>query len=106
MCDELCKITDGVTAQELVRARAQLKSGLLMGLESTSQRAETAARQMFIHGRILDVAEIVEKIEAVDVRAIQRATILVFSSRPTVTAWGLFSGSGVRGDLQCLGTKL
>lgn len=88
MCDELCKVADGVTAQELARARAQLKSGLLMGLESTSQRAETAARQVFIHGRTLEVAEMVEKIEAVDARAIQDAARLIFSSRPTVTALG------------------
>ena len=35
MCDELCKVADDVTDEEVRRARAQLKAGMLMALEST-----------------------------------------------------------------------
>ena len=58
---------------ELARAKAQLKAGLLMGLESSSARAEQMARQLLLFDRLIDTAELVERIEAVtadDVRAL------------------------------------
>ena len=54
---------------EVARARAQLKAGMLMGLESPSSRAERLARLLSIWGRVPEVSEAVEKIDAVDVAA-------------------------------------
>ena len=70
--DELKRAADDMTEAEVNRARAQLKAGLLMGLESPSSRAERNARLLAIWGRVPSVAETVEKIDAVstaDVRA-------------------------------------
>jgi predicted Zn-dependent peptidase len=70
--DELKRAADDMTEAEVNRARAQLKAGLLMGLESPSSRAERNARLLAIWGRVPDVAETVAKIDAVstaDVRA-------------------------------------
>ena len=70
--DELKRAADDMTEAEVNRARAQLKAGLLMGLESPSSRAERNARLLGIWGRVPSVAETVEKIDAVstaDVRA-------------------------------------
>ena len=44
--DELRRAADGLTPAELERARAQLKAGMLMGLESPSARAERLARML------------------------------------------------------------
>ena len=63
--DELRKATDTLRDDELARARAQMKAGLLMGLESPSNRAERLARLMAIWNRIPPLEETVDLIEAV-----------------------------------------
>ena len=66
---ELKRSAGDISEAEVARARAQLKAGMLMGLESPSSRAERLARLLSIWGRVPDVAEAVEKIDAVDVAA-------------------------------------
>ena len=66
---ELKRSAHDMSEAEVARARAQLKAGLLMGLESPSSRAERLARLLSIWGRVPEVAEAVEKIDAVDVAA-------------------------------------
>ena len=68
VCDELRKVVLDVGEAEISRARAQLKSGMLMALESTSARCEQLARQLMIFGRPVPIAESVARIEAVDRR--------------------------------------
>jgi predicted Zn-dependent peptidase len=58
--------SEGPAPGEIVRAKAQLKAGLLMGLESSSARAEQMARQLIVYGRLLSPAELVDAVEAVD----------------------------------------
>ncbi len=70
--DEMKRAADDMTAAEVARARAQMKAGLLMGLESPSNRAERLARLLSIWDRIPSIAETVEHVDAVttgDVRA-------------------------------------
>ncbi|MEL6519132.1 MAG: pitrilysin family protein [Pseudomonadota bacterium] len=70
--DELKRAADDMTPAEVARARAQMKAGLLMGLESASSRAERIARLVSIWGRVPDLEETIERIDAVttgDVRA-------------------------------------
>ena len=50
---------------EVARARAQMKAGLLMGLESPSNRAERLARLIQIWDRIPPLDETIAKIDAV-----------------------------------------
>jgi predicted Zn-dependent peptidase len=69
---ELKRAADDMSEAEVARARAQIKAGMLMGLESPSSRAERLARLLSIWGRVPDVAEAVARIDAVstaDVRA-------------------------------------
>ncbi len=64
--DELRRAGDGFTAAELDRARAQLKAGLLMGLESPSTRTERLARSLSIYGdRVPPIEEVIAKVDAV-----------------------------------------
>jgi predicted Zn-dependent peptidase len=63
--DEMKRAADDISAAEVARARTQMKAGLLMGLESPSNRAERLARLLSIWGRIPPVAETVEQIDAV-----------------------------------------
>ncbi|MEL7254877.1 MAG: pitrilysin family protein [Pseudomonadota bacterium] len=76
--DEMKRAASDLSDAELDRARAQMKAGLLMGLESPSNRAERLARMIQIWGRVPDLSEVVERIDAVtlpDVRAIAETTI-------------------------------
>lgn len=88
LCDEVSKVQDAVGADEVKRARAQIKSGLLMSLESPSSRCGQHARQMMIYGRTIPTAEMIAKVDAVDAAGILRAAGRVFQSAPTLTALG------------------
>ncbi len=63
--EELRRAGEDMREAEVARARAQMKSGLLMGLESASNRAERLARLVAIWNRVPPLAETVEKIDAV-----------------------------------------
>ncbi len=63
--DEMHRASDDMSEAELARARAQMKAGLLMGLESPSNRAERLARMIQLWNRVPDVDEIVGRIDAV-----------------------------------------
>ena len=88
VCDEIGKLDQNVGAEELNRAKAQLKSSILMSLESTSSRAEQLARQLMIFGRPIPAAEAVAKIEAVDADTIKRVSARIFQGTPTIAALG------------------
>ena len=62
---ELGRATNDMSFRELERARAQMKAGMLMGLESASNRAERLARQVQVWGYVPDLQETVAKIENV-----------------------------------------
>jgi predicted Zn-dependent peptidase len=86
--EELRKVQTTVTAEELQRARAQLKASLLMSLESTGSRCEQLARQMQVFGRVIPTAETVRRIEAVTVADVQAAAVRLFRGTPTLAAMG------------------
>ncbi len=66
--DELRRVPDDLTQEEVDRSRAQMKAGMLMGLESPSSRAERLARMLAIWDRIPPLEETIAKIEAVTVQ--------------------------------------
>ena len=63
--DELKRSADDMSPAEVARARAQMKAGLLMGLESPSSRAERLARMVSIWGRVPELEETISRIDAV-----------------------------------------
>lgn len=69
--DEIKRAADTMSAAEVDRARAQIKAGLLMGLESPSARAERNARMTGIWDRVPALSETVERIDAVTVEAVR-----------------------------------
>jgi len=64
--NELRAVVHGsVSEDELRIAKEQAISSILLGLESSSARASTLARQEIIHGRRISPDEVVEKIRAI-----------------------------------------
>jgi predicted Zn-dependent peptidase len=85
---EMQAVTEKVGEGELARARAQLKAGLLMSLESSTARAEQLGRQLLVHGRPLPTEEIVAAVDAVDEAAIRRVARRVLAGPLGVSAVG------------------
>ncbi len=67
---ELAHFAENVREDEVDRARAQLKAGLLMGLESSAMRADQLARQLLAFDRIVPIDEVTARVEAVDRAAV------------------------------------
>jgi predicted Zn-dependent peptidase len=88
LCGEIRGLADTIDENEVKRARNQLKSATLMGLESTSSRCEQIAQQMLIYGRRIPLDEQVALIDAVDVAAVAKVANRIFSGRPTLAAIG------------------
>ena len=81
-------MTDGVTAAELTRAKAQLRAGLLMTLESPLARAGQIARHILVHGRPLTLEEMVARVDAVRAADIAELASNMLDSPPTLAAIG------------------
>jgi predicted Zn-dependent peptidase len=66
-------LKDGITADELQRAKVGLKTSLIMQSESTNARCSSIAADHFLLGRVRELAEIREKIEALTTDSISDA---------------------------------
>jgi predicted Zn-dependent peptidase len=88
VCDELLKLPGDISHEELRRAAAQLKAGILMSREKTSARCEHLAAQLLIHDRVFTPAEIVAKVDAVTEIDLARVAKRLIASAPTLTTMG------------------
>jgi predicted Zn-dependent peptidase len=90
---EIGAAAESINAVEVERAKAQMKTGLLMALESSGARAEQLARQLLYWGRPIPLEELVAKIEAVTVESTRAAgRALIARCRPAVAALGPDAG--------------
>lgn len=79
---EMKKLTDAIPEDEVARARAQLRAGLMMSLESSAARMERIGRQMLVYGRAIPIEEIIAEIDAVDAARIAEVGSRVLGSAP------------------------
>ncbi len=86
--DELRRAADDITEAEVERARAQMRAGLLMGLESPSARAERNARLLAIWNRVPPLDETVAKIDAVDLARVREFAARLCMSEPALALLG------------------
>ena len=71
-------LENGITQEELERTVTQLKSNVLMGLESTSSRMSTLARNEFAYGRAVSEDEITRGFDAVTRESVLEVARQVF----------------------------
>jgi predicted Zn-dependent peptidase len=91
--DELLRACDDISEDEVKRARAQVRSSLLMSLESPSSRAAQIARQMLVFGRVIDLNELVARVDAItpgDLRNLGRS--IFTDATPTLASIGPIDG--------------
>lgn len=85
---EIEEMADAATMEETDRARALLKSTLLMGLESPANRAETAVGQLFAFDRLLSPAELAARLDAVQAEDVRAAAAFALAGKPSLAVVG------------------
>ena len=84
---------EGLSADEIETAKAQLKASVVMSAESTSSRMGGYGRSVLLSGRVTDIEESISDIEAVDENAIAEAISCVFDiNRLNIAAIGRIDG--------------
>jgi processing peptidase subunit alpha len=79
----------GISEHELSRAKNQLKSSLMMNLESKMVQLEDMGRQVQIYGKRVDVLEMCQKIDSVTRHDLLNIAEKIFtSSEPTILVQG------------------
>lgn len=86
LADELGKLSKRVDDDELQRARAQLKVGLVMSLESSGARIEQLGSQMLLFGRPLNIDEVLASVDRVDAAAVRKVAERVMRTAPPAVA--------------------
>ncbi|KAI8971742.1 peptidase M16 inactive domain-containing protein [Mycotypha africana] len=110
MCRELDLVSRNdvsrfsVTESELNRAKNQLKSSLLMNLESRMVQLEDLGRQVQVHGKKTGIDEMLSKIDKVDVKELRRVASRVVRGAVRMSSGGTGKATVVvQGNLQGLG---
>ncbi|MGR3801953.1 MAG: M16 family metallopeptidase [Marinibacterium profundimaris] len=102
---EMKRAADDLSEVEVARARAQMKAGMLMGLESPSNRAERLARLVQIWNKVPPLEDSVAKIDAVtteDVRAF--AEDMAVTAPAALALYGPIDGAPSLAEMQELRT--
>jgi len=87
---EMAALGETASDDEVARAKAQLLSGLLMGLERPGTRTEMIAGHIFNYGSVPSVEELRAKLEAVDAAAVRRygARTMTATEPPAIVTIG------------------
>ncbi|WP_157014993.1 M16 family metallopeptidase [Mesorhizobium xinjiangense] len=88
LLNELQKAGEHIKEDELKRARAQYRAGLMISSESPASRAAQIARQMLLFGRPVTNDELMDRLSGVNVERLTDLSARLFSTRPTVAAIG------------------
>ena len=95
--------TEPVSAEELKRAKDQIKGNMVLGLESSSSRMSNLARQQMYHGRFFSVDEIISEVSRVEAEDLQRVAVeLLQTERMALTLLGNLGNMKIdQADLAC-----
>ena len=86
--DELKRAAEDMSDEEVARARAQMKAGMLMGLEGASSRCERLARTVSIFNRVPHLDEVIAKIDAVDAKCVMDFAAELCAKPPALALYG------------------
>ncbi|MEK9683950.1 MAG: pitrilysin family protein [Rhodospirillaceae bacterium] len=85
---EIERILEGVGKPELERAKAQMRAGVLLSLESTTSRAERLARDILLYGEVIPVDSVIKRIDDVSEAGVLEAVGRMLKSNPTLAMVG------------------
>ena len=88
LCDEMKKMSAGISAEELDRAKNQLTSSLLMNLESRAVLFEDIGRQTLIYGERVTPETLCKQIAAVKAEDLTKLASTLLKTPPSVAVYG------------------
>jgi predicted Zn-dependent peptidase len=92
MATVMLSMMDEISPKEIDRAKAQLKTSIVMNLESASSRADQIARQFLAFGEVPDIKSLIVKIEKVTIDQVRELASEIFGhSVPSMSAVGQLS---------------
>lgn len=99
--DEMKRAASDMAPQEVARARAQMKAGMLMGLESPSNRAERLARLVQVWNEVPSLEDTVARIDAVTTGDVREFAETIAASAPAALAlYGPIDAAPTLAELQ------
>ena len=81
-------LEEGISDEEFVMAKDQLKVSYVLGLESSSSRMSSIGRSKLLRGRAVDPQDVVRKIEAVTKEDVERIVQRIFSEKCAASVVG------------------
>ncbi len=99
--DEMRRLSEDATQEETDRIKTQLRSSLVMGLESPMSRCERMASSVAVHGRPISQEETLADIDAVNRKRMQEAGEgLLKGSGLSYALYGKVAGAPAVAELQ------
>ncbi len=92
-------LKDGMTDKEFRSAKAQLRGGFLLGLESSSGRMQSLGRGMLLFGKTRSPEEVIQKIDAVTMEDTMALASRILSASPSAA----IVGKNAQKYLECIG---
>jgi len=84
---ELINVSENIEPIELLRAKNQLKSSMLMGLESRSVLADDIGRQLLFYGKRFPLEFVCEQIDKLTVDDLKNVLRRMLRSKPTLLTY-------------------
>ena len=81
-------IEEGISEKEFASAKAQLRGGFVLGLESSSGRMQSIGRSLLLRNEINSPEEILEKIDAVTPEMVLELAKRILSAKPSAAIVG------------------
>ena len=88
LCEEMTKMAGPISDVELSRAKNQLKSSLLMNLESRPILFEDIGRQVLTYGARTPASELVQQIESVTAADLNKVASKLLKTPPSIVVYG------------------
>ncbi|HDP69206.1 MAG TPA: insulinase family protein [Actinobacteria bacterium] len=79
-------VKTGIAGDELDRAKSQIKGQLILSLESTGNRMMRMGRSRITHGEVLSLSELIKRVDAVELKDVQRVARDIFLPEKAVLA--------------------
>lgn len=92
LCGEIVRLGDTLNEAEIMRAKAQLKAGLLMHSENISTHAENNAISWLLRGHVITKRALIHAIDAVSKAQLAHVCQRVFTTLPTLALLGPVQG--------------
>jgi predicted Zn-dependent peptidase len=91
---ELARVAaEGLTAEEVARARGQLKGGMVLGLEDTGSRMSRLGKSELSFGEYLSVREVLDRLDAVSEDEVRAVAAHLFSQETCLAVVGPYRES-------------